>query len=76
MNLSEYIRSLKITSETSIEEVLEEAANMAEFYEKVLTQQLANPTFVHINMLKGHIAKPSWEQIKHLYAEKFNEDMV
>lgn len=79
MNLPEYIRSLKITSEASIDEVnviLEEAAKMAELYEKAFTQQLTNPTFVHVNILHGRIAKPTWEQIKHLYKDKFDEDMV
>ncbi|HEY1980715.1 MAG TPA: hypothetical protein VGH13_11560 [Xanthobacteraceae bacterium] len=32
---------------------------------------LANPVAVHLNMLRGGIAKPSWAQIKHLYPEEF-----
>lgn len=32
---------------------------------------LRNPNFVHINMLRGGIAKPTWQQIKHLYPEEF-----
>jgi len=31
-----------------------------------------NPAAVHLNMLKGNIAKPTWEQIKHLYRAEFN----
>lgn len=30
--------------------------------------KLADPDAVHANMLRGTIAKPSWAQIKHLYA--------
>lgn len=33
---------------------------------------LQNPNAVHINMLRGSIAKPSWDQIKHLYPEHFD----
>lgn len=29
--------------------------------------KLADPVAVHINMLRGNIAKPSWRQIKHIY---------
>ena len=29
----------------------------------------ADPNVVHINMLRGTLAKPTWEQIKHLYPE-------
>jgi hypothetical protein len=32
---------------------------------------LTNPVVVHANMLRGTIAKPTWEQIKHLYPEQF-----
>jgi hypothetical protein len=37
---------------------------------------LRNPNFVHINMLRGGIAKPTWEQIKHLYPEQFANTAV
>ena len=30
-----------------------------------------NPAAVHINMLKGSVARPTWEQIKHLYCAEF-----
>lgn len=30
---------------------------------------LANPVAVHVNMLRGIIAKPSWQAIEHLYPE-------
>lgn len=30
--------------------------------------KLKDPAAVHINMLRGEIAKPSWESIKHVYA--------
>jgi hypothetical protein len=32
---------------------------------------LTDPVVVHVNMLRGTIAKPTWEQIKHLYPEQF-----
>lgn len=32
---------------------------------------LLDPSVVHINMLRGTIAKPTWDQIKHLYPERF-----
>lgn len=35
---------------------------------------LSDPVVVHANMLRGTIAKPTWEQIKHLYPEKFRQD--
>lgn len=28
---------------------------------------LSNPVAVHINMVRGTIAKPSWENLRHLY---------
>ncbi len=34
-------------------------------------RQLQQPVVVHMNMLRGIIAKPTWEQIKHLYPEEF-----
>lgn len=37
---------------------------------------LANPNAVHLNMLRGGIAKPSWDQIKHIYPEQFNDIAV
>ena len=30
-----------------------------------------NPAAVHINMLKGNVARPTWEQVKHLYCAEF-----
>jgi hypothetical protein len=30
---------------------------------------LSDPTAVHANMLRGTIAKPTWDQIKHLYPD-------
>lgn len=32
---------------------------------------LTDPVVVHVNMLRGTIAKPTWEHIKHLYPEQF-----
>lgn len=32
---------------------------------------LQDPVAIHANMLRGTIAKPSWEQIKHLYPDAF-----
>jgi uracil phosphoribosyltransferase len=37
-------------------------------------EKLKDPNVVHINMLRGGIAKPSWAQIKHLYPEHFKEE--
>ena len=34
---------------------------------------LTDPIVVHANMLRGTIAKPTWEQIAHLYPEQFTE---
>lgn len=34
---------------------------------------LTDPVVVHANMLAGKIAKPTWDQIKHLYPERFGE---
>lgn len=31
-----------------------------------------NPVAVHLNMLRGNIAKPTWDQIKHLYLAEFS----
>jgi len=31
-----------------------------------------NPVAVHLNMLNGNIAKPTWEHIKHLYLAEFS----
>lgn len=41
-------------------------ARIAEF-ERIL----ADPNAVHINMLRGTIARPSIEQVRHLYPEEF-----
>ncbi len=35
---------------------------------------LKDPVAVHINMLRGRIAKPSWAAIKHLYPEHFQPE--
>ncbi len=37
----------------------------------ILLGWLKDPVTVHLNMLRGTIAKPTWEQIKHLYPEQF-----
>jgi hypothetical protein len=37
---------------------------------------LTDPNVVHLNMLRGTIAKPTWEQIKHLYPEQFRSPAV
>jgi len=34
-------------------------------------EKLQDPVAVHINMLSGRIAKPTWAHIKHLYPEQF-----
>lgn len=35
---------------------------------------LQDPQSVYINMLMGKIAKPSWEQIKHIYIAEYLDD--
>jgi 23S rRNA C2498 (ribose-2'-O)-methylase RlmM len=40
----------------------------------IATVALTDPNVVHLNMLRGGIAKPSWDQIKHIYPEQFNGD--
>ena len=35
---------------------------------------LQDPNAVHVNMLRGAIAKPTWKQIKHLYAAEVEAD--
>jgi phosphoribosyl-ATP pyrophosphohydrolase len=48
------------------DEVLEEA-DAAEYRRySELRALLSDPNAVHVNMLRGEIAKPSWEQMKHL----------
>lgn len=37
-----------------------------------LEAALLDPATVHQNMLRGSIAKPEWDQIKHLYAGEFS----
>jgi hypothetical protein len=37
------------------------------------TTDLTDPVVVHANMLRGTIAKPTWANIQHLYAEEFEE---
>lgn len=32
--------------------------------------KLADPNAVHVSMLAGTVAKPSWDQIKHIYARE------
>lgn len=39
-----------------------------------LREELSDPNIVHLNMLRGDIAKPTREQIKHLYPELFSSD--
>lgn len=39
-----------------------------------IAKLLQNPAFVHLNMLRGGIAKLSWANIKHLYPEQFAEN--
>ena len=40
--------------------------------EKSLRERLADPNAVHINMLRGVIAKPTIAQIRHLYGEELS----
>ncbi len=39
-----------------------------------LRELLSNPNAVYVNMLRGEIAKPSWEQMKHLRPQESAED--
>lgn len=45
-----------------------ERAKTAEARIKEIEEILKNPVSVHVNMLCGSIARPSWEAIKHIYA--------
>jgi hypothetical protein len=44
---------------------------MTDHSEAATQPDLTDPVVVHANMLRGTIAKPTWEQIKHLYPEQF-----
>lgn len=54
------------------ETLLEAAQTIADLREQI--SKLADPNVVHLNMLRGGIARPSWEQIKHLYPKEFAAD--
>jgi hypothetical protein len=41
---------------------------------ETLREKLQDPIAVHLNMLRGDIAKPSWANIKHLYPEQFPDE--
>lgn len=75
MNLTALIRmkeKIAISGDFTPKErdFLLEAVNAVVEHEREIGK-LQNPNAVHANMLRGSIAKPSWEQIKHLYPEQF-----
>jgi hypothetical protein len=37
-------------------------------------EKLSDPNAVHVNLLRGSIARPTWEQIKHVYAAEAEAD--
>ena len=79
MTLADEIRALKTDSQSSygqgIDEGLARAAALAEAHESALVAQLQDPVAVHATMLRGTIAKPTWEQIKHLYHADAQADL-
>ena len=65
------MHGLSVTTDTITDvanEVLESRKRIAEF-----KAALAAPNRVHANMLSGRIAKPTWQQIKHLYPVEIAE---
>lgn len=60
-------QTIWLTSDTSFD-ILGEAADRIAALEADHAK-LSDPVSVHASMLRGSIAKPSWEQIKHLYPE-------
>ncbi len=42
---------------------------------RLLMVQLQDPVVVHLNMLRGTIAKPTWEQVKHLYPVELEDEL-
>jgi hypothetical protein len=52
------------------EETKQDLAEAADEIERLRADlaKLSDPAAVHVNMLRGTIAKPSWEAIKHVYA--------
>ena len=47
------------------------ASRLAELERQIAA--LKDPAAVHVNMLRGGIAKPTWEQIKHIYPAEVAE---
>jgi hypothetical protein len=37
-------------------------------------EKLSDPNAVHVNLLRGSIARPTWEHIKHVYAAEADAD--
>lgn len=67
-DLVERLRSVDVSwSETG--EWCAEAADRIEALEAEITA-LSDPVVVHVNMLRGGIAKPSLAQIIHIYGEE------
>ena len=67
----EAMHGLSVTTDTITDvanQVLESRKRIAE-----LKAALADPNRVHANMLSGRIAKPTWQQIKHLYPVEIAE---
>lgn len=72
MTLGDKIRAMKISDPFDpygygFNAALDRAAALADEHEATIAAGLQYPVAVHANMLRGTIAKPSWEQIMHLY---------
>jgi hypothetical protein len=63
---------LRLESRAEIERLTKERDEARAEYRRYgeLRALLSDPNAVHVNMLRGEIAKPSWEQMKHLRPEE------
>lgn len=52
---------------------IDDVAGLLDAYDELKgdVAKLSDPVVVHLNMLRGGIARPSWAQIQHLYPEEF-----
>jgi hypothetical protein len=57
-------------SESDLRQMVANRDYLIAEYQKQI-EMLRDPVAVHLNMLRGGIAKPSWANIKHLYPEQF-----
>ena len=65
------IRDVKITGASKSEELISRTSASSVIQE--LEASLLDPGCVHVNMLRGGIAKPSWNNILHIYPDKRDE---